>query len=214
MASNLMRGNSDRIAIATGRNPIRHVIYIIKENRTYDQILGDLGVGDGDPSLVMYGEEITPNEHKLARQFGVLDNFYDSGEVSGDGHVWSNAAITSDYTEQTWEIDYRSKERTYDYEGVVDDRYPIQEHVPDVDEPGTGYLWGNLARHGVTYRHYGEYIVSTWCGEGDEVQHPAPQEPQQSEPILSCPRSPQPRRAARNWKPWGQTGCAADIAPR
>ena len=165
MASNLMRGNSDQFAFATGHNPIKHVIYIIKENRTYDQILGDLGAGDGDPSLVMYGEEITPNQHKLARQFGVLDNFYDSGEVSGDGHVWSNAAITSDYTEQTWQIDYRSKERTYDFEGVVDDRYPIQEHIPDVNEPGTGYLWGNLARHGVTYRHYGEYISTKFCAQ-------------------------------------------------
>ena len=165
MASNLMRGNSDQIPFVTGRNPIKHVIYIIKENRTYDQILGDLGAGDGDPSLVMYGEEITPNEHKLARQFGVLDNFYDSGEVSGNGHVWSNAAITSDYTEQTWEIGYRSKERLYDYEGVVDNRYPIQEHIPDVNEPGTGYLWGNLARHGITYRHYGEYISTRFCAQ-------------------------------------------------
>src|SRR5438874_1365119 len=185
MASNLMRGNSDQIAFATGRNPIKHVIYIIKENRTYDQILGDLGSGDGDPSLVMYGEDITPNQHKLARQFGVIDNFYDSGEVSGDGHVWSNAAITSDYTEQTWEIGYRSKERTYDYEGVVDDRYPIQEHIPDVNEPGTGYLWGNLARHGVAYRHYGEYISTRFCAQ------PRTQEmPQEGTPLpqgAPCP---------------------------
>lgn len=165
MAGNLMRGNADRIAFANGGNPLKHVIYVIKENRSYDQILGDLGVGDGDPSLVMYGEDITPNEHKLARQFGVLDNFYDSGEVSGDGHVWSNAAITSDYTEQTWEIDYRGKEHTYDYEGVVDDRYPIQEHIPDVNEPSTGYLWGNLARHDVTYRHYGEFISTKFCNQ-------------------------------------------------
>ena len=69
------------------------MIYILKENRTYDQIFGDLPVGDGDPSLTMYGADITPNEHKLALQFGVLDNFYDSGEVSGDGHLWSTAAI-------------------------------------------------------------------------------------------------------------------------
>ncbi|HZR30006.1 MAG TPA: beta-propeller fold lactonase family protein, partial [Terriglobales bacterium] len=84
--SNLMRGNGDKITFAAGGNPIHHVIYIIKENRTFDQILGDIGAGDADPSLVMYGQEITPNLHKLARQFGVLDNFYDSGEVSGDGH--------------------------------------------------------------------------------------------------------------------------------
>src|ERR1700693_1818744 len=86
---------------------IRHVIYVLKENRTYDQILGDLGVGNGDPSLTMYGEAITPKQHKLARQFGVLDNFYDSGDVSGDGHMWSTAATVTDYTEKTWPLDYR-----------------------------------------------------------------------------------------------------------
>ena len=78
--------------------PIKHVIYIIRENRTYDQVLGDLTlngkrVGNGDASLTMYGQAVTPNLHKLALQFGVLDNFYDSAEVSGDGHVWSNSAI-------------------------------------------------------------------------------------------------------------------------
>ena len=165
MASNLMRGNADQIAFAGGGKPIRHVIYVIKENRSYDQVLGDLGAGEGDPSLVMFGEEVSPNEHKLARQFGVLDNFYDSGEVSGDGHVWSNAATSSDYTEQTWEIGYRSKERTYDYEGVVNERYPIKEHIPDVNEPATGYLWGNFARHNISYRHYGEFISTRFCNQ-------------------------------------------------
>ena len=82
------------------------MIYIIKENRTYDQILGDLKVGDGDSLLTMYGADVTPNEHKLALQFGVLDNFYDSGEVSGNGHEWSTAAITTDYNENTWQIVY------------------------------------------------------------------------------------------------------------
>src|SRR5205807_2663646 len=90
-----------------GRNPIKHVIYIIKENRSYDQVLGDLSVGNRDPSLVMYGEEITPNQHKLAREFGVLDNFYDSGEVSGDGHNWSTSAIGSDYLEKNIQVSYR-----------------------------------------------------------------------------------------------------------
>lgn len=173
MAGNLMRGNSDQVVFKSGNNPIKHVIYIIKENRAYDQVLGDLGVGDGDPSLTMFGENITPNEHKLARQFGVLDNFYDSGEVSGDGHVWSTAAITSDYTEQTWQIAYRGKERTYDFQGMVDDRYPMQEKIPDIDEPSTGYLWGNMARHHVSYRHYGEFISTRYCVE-DEPSMAAP----------------------------------------
>ncbi|MGA7171715.1 MAG: phosphoesterase, partial [Candidatus Sulfotelmatobacter sp.] len=109
---NLLHNDPGKIQFAAGGNPINHVIYVIKENRTYDQILGDLKVGDGDPSLTMYGADITPNEHKLALQFGVLDNFYDSGEVSGDGHLWSTAAITSDYNEKTWQIAYRGKERT------------------------------------------------------------------------------------------------------
>ncbi|HYL94505.1 MAG TPA: beta-propeller fold lactonase family protein, partial [Terriglobales bacterium] len=125
--SNLMKSDPGKIVFRSGRNPIQHVIYIIKENRTYDQVLGDLKPGDGDPSLTMFGEDITPNEHALARQFGILDNFYDSGEVSGDGHVWSTAAITSDYTEKTWQINYRGNERSYDYEGEVAGDFPLQQ---------------------------------------------------------------------------------------
>jgi hypothetical protein len=168
LESNLMNGRASTLPFAGGKTPIKHVIYIIKENRTYDQILGDLGVGNGDPSLTMYGEDITPNEHALARQFGVLDNFYDSGEVSGNGHVWSNAAITSDYTEKTWQINYRGGERSYDYEGMVALDYPIKIGIPDVNEPATGYLWTNLARHGKTYRHFGEYISTHWCDRGGD----------------------------------------------
>jgi hypothetical protein len=144
------------------------VIYILKENRTYDQIFGDLKVGDkkignGDPSLTMYGADVTPNQHKLALQFGVLDNFYDSGEVSGDGHDWSTAAITSDYNEKTWQIVYRGKERTYDYGGTVADELPLEHGVPDIDDPSTGFIWDNLARSGLTYRDYGEFIGTVWC---------------------------------------------------
>ncbi len=151
------------IAFAGGQNPIKHVIYVMKENRTFDQILGDLKVGDGDPSLTLYGEDITPNEHKLARQFGVLDNFYDSGEVSGDGHVWSTAAITSDYNEKTWQIAYRGKERTYDFQGQVAEEFPLDHNEPDVDDPGTGFLWDNLARNHFSFRIYGEFVNAEWC---------------------------------------------------
>jgi DNA-binding beta-propeller fold protein YncE len=157
------RGDPGKIEFAQGKNPIRHVIYILKENRTYDQILGDLQVGNGDPSLVMYGADITPNQHKLALEFGVIDNFYDSGEVSGDGHEWSMAAITSDYNEKTWQITYRGKERTYDYQGAVADEYPLLLGQPDVDAPATGYIWDNVAAHGLTYRNYGEFMGVTWC---------------------------------------------------
>jgi DNA-binding beta-propeller fold protein YncE len=167
METNMMKAAQAKIAFRGGSNPIRHVIYIIKENRTYDQILGDLGVGNGMPSLTMYGEEITPNEHKLARQFGVLDNFYDSGEVSGDGHVWSNAAISSDYTEKTWQQSYRGRERVYDYEGVVENGYPLREGISDVNEPGSGYIWTDLARHGKSLYHFGEFISTTFCANPD-----------------------------------------------
>jgi DNA-binding beta-propeller fold protein YncE len=160
---NLFHSDPGTIAFAAGQNPIKHVIYVLKENRTYDQILGDLKVGDGDPSLTMYGEDITPNEHKLALQFGVLDNFYDSGEVSGDGHIWSTAAITSDYNEKTWQIAYRGKERTYDFQGQVAEEYPLDHNMPDIDDPGTGFLWDNLARNHVSFRDYGEFVNAIWC---------------------------------------------------
>ena len=159
LVDNRMRAAEEKIAFdprfAANGGPIKHVIYIIKENRTYDQILGDLKqdgklVGNGDPSLAMYGADITPNEHKLALQFGVLDNFYDSAEVSGDGHVWSNTAIGTSYLERTWEDSYRGRERTYDYEGVVAEGIPLKQGISDVNEPGSGYIWGNLAAHGKT----------------------------------------------------------------
>jgi DNA-binding beta-propeller fold protein YncE len=166
--SNLFNSDPGKITFKSGSNPIRHVIYILKENRTYDQVFGDLKVGDrkvgnGDPSLTLYGQDVTPNQHKLALQFGVLDNFYDSGEVSGDGHNWSNAAITSDYNEKTWQITYRGQEHIYDYQGTVADEFPLEQGESDIDDPGTGYLWDNLASHGLTYRDYGEYIAGVWC---------------------------------------------------
>ncbi|HEX2917482.1 MAG TPA: bifunctional YncE family protein/alkaline phosphatase family protein, partial [Edaphobacter sp.] len=184
-------GGTGASKMSEGPGPIKHVIYIIKENRTYDQVFGDLEqngkrVGNGDPSLTMYGRDITPNQHALALQFGVLDNFYDSGEVSGDGHVWSTAAIGTDYLERTWEQSYRGSQRTYDFEGVVADGYPLLQNIPDVNEPSSGYLWGNLARHGKTYYHFGEFISSKFCdakatanpqegpmSEGQSCAHPA-----------------------------------------
>ena len=171
--ANAARGNADRVAFAAGENKIRHVIYIIKENRTYDQVFGDLGTGDGDPSLTMYGEDITPNQHKLARQFGVLDNFYDSGDVSGDGHVWSTSASISDYVAKTWPIAYRSSEHTYDSEGALLNGISAEDEVPDAGEPTGGYLWKNFARHGISYRHYGEYIVSRWCSTEHGTNSPS-----------------------------------------
>ena len=184
---NLLHADPGTIAFAGGQNPIKHVIYVIKENRTYDQILGDLKVGNGDPSLNMYGADITPNEHKLALQFGVLDNFYDSGEVSGDGHLWSTAAITSDYNEKTWQIAYRGKERTYDFQGQEADEYPLEHSQPDIDDPSTGFLWDNLARNHVTYRDYGEYVNAQWCNEKRKAASPKQGTPSGQE--ARCPRT-------------------------
>ena len=175
LQANRLKAAQEKMEFANGSNPIKHVIYIIKENRTYDQLFGDLKqngkpVGNGDPSLTMYGEDVTPNQHRMALQFGVLDNFYDSGEVSGQGHVWSNAAIGTDYLEKTWSQNYSRGQRTYDYEGMVADGYPIQQNIPDVNEPESGYLWGNLAAHGKSLYHFGEYISSTFCSDKNAVK--------------------------------------------
>jgi hypothetical protein len=185
--ANAVRGNADRIPFAAGENKIRHVIYIIKENRTYDQLFGDLGAGDGDPSLTMYGEDITPNQHKLARQFGVLDNFYDSGDVSGDGHVWSTSASISDYVAKTWPIGYRGREHTYDSEGALLGGIAAEDELPDAGEPTGGYLWKNFASHGISYRHYGEYIVSRWCNAEHGTNSPTFGPPKAAG--LPCPRA-------------------------
>jgi DNA-binding beta-propeller fold protein YncE len=181
---NLIRSDGGKFEFAGGTNPIRHVIYVLKENRTYDQILGDLPVGDGDASLTMYGADITPNQHKLALQFGVLDNFYDSGEVSGDGHLWSTASTTSDYNEKIWPINYRSKERTYDSGGSVAEELPLEQGIPDVDDPATGFLWDNLARRGLTYRIYGEFIAAVWC-KNEKAN--SPKEGRHSPSSATCP---------------------------
>ena len=213
---NLFHSDPGTMTFAAGQNPIKHVIYVMKENRTYDQILGDLKVGDkpvgdGDPTLTMYGADITPNEHKLALQFGVLDNFYDSGEVSGDGHVWSTAAITSDYNEKTWQIAYRGKERTYDFQGQVAEEYPLDHNQPDVDDPGTGFLWDNLARNHVSYRVYGEFVNALWCtGYHADSTKPGTTPPEQQEECLrkevkqGAPLAPNvgdPHAAPSPW-PW------------
>lgn len=190
--SNRMKAAAEKVQFA-GNGHIKHVIYIIKENRTYDQVFGDLSqngkhVGNGDPSLTMYGADVTPNLHKLALQFGVLDNFFDSGEVSGDGHVWSNAAIGTDYLEKTWEQNYRGNQRTYDFEGAVANGYPLLQKIPDVNEPASGYLWTNLAKHHKTYYHFGEYISTIFCTDAAASNLPSnPQEGPQM-PSQACAR--------------------------
>ncbi len=224
LTSNRMKAAEEKVTFANGSaNKIKHVIYIIKENRTYDQLFGDLKqdgkpVGNGDASLAMYGEEITPNQHKLALQFGVLDNFFDSGEVSGDGHVWSNAAIGTDYLEKSWEQNYRGSERGYDFEGVVSQGYPILQRIPDVVEPASGYLWTNLAKHGKTLYHFGEYISSTFCGEGKSANSQdgpmLPGETCDKPEIKPGEALPENWGGGTNLWPWGIPRLAKNIATK
>ncbi len=127
-------------------SPIKHVFYIIKENRTYDQVFGDMEKGNGDRSLCLFGEDVTPNIHALARQFVLLDNFYADAEVSADGHNWTMGAYATDYTEKTWPTSYGGRGGEYEFEGGVPDVYP-----------SGGYLWDLCQRHNVSYRTYGEF---------------------------------------------------------
>jgi len=176
--SNGIHTQPQKFEFASGNNPIKHVIYILKENRTYDQLFGDLGVGDGDPSLTMYGADITPNQHKLVLQFGVLDNFYDSGEVSANGHLWSDGSATSDYMEKIWPIIYRKSERPQNPGN------PLDQGIPLLDDPGTGFLWDNLAKHNFTYRIYGEMLEANWCKD-EKVSSPGEDTP--SSNSAACP---------------------------
>ncbi len=165
LESNRMKAAQEKIAFAAGSMIVlstsstssRKTAPTIRSSAILSRTEKPVGNGDPKPGQCT-AQSITPNEHKLALQFGVLDNFFDSGEVSGDGHVWSTAAIGTDYLEKTWQQNYRGEQRTYDYEGVVADGYPLLQKIPDVNEPASGYLWGNLAAHGKTYYHFGEFI--------------------------------------------------------
>lgn len=127
-------------------SPIKYVFYIIKENRTYDQVLGDMPEGNGDTSLCLFPEKITPNQHALAREFVLLDNFYVDAEVSADGHNWSTAAYANDFVEKTWPTSYGGKGGNYDYEGTRRIAFPKK-----------GFIWDYCQRAGVSYRTYGEF---------------------------------------------------------
>ena len=129
---------------------IEHVIYIVKENRTYDQVLGDMKEGNGDPALVLFGENVSPNHHKLAREFVLLDNFYVNADVSADGHNWSTSAIANDYVEKVWPSQYAGRRKTYDFEGGE-----------PASQPPAGYLWTNAAAAGLTIRNFGYWAQNT-----------------------------------------------------
>src|SRR5579864_2622309 len=181
--SRLSRDDAAKLAFL--RVHIKHVIYIVKENRTYDQVLGDLDVGNGDPNLTEFPEATTPNEHKLAREFVTLDNFYDTSEVSYDGWSWSTSARAPDLVEKQAPVNYAERGLSYDTEGTNRDinvgiasqeerrkANPLTPDDPDDlpglrnaaapdgpdGENGTGYLWNGALRKGLTVRNYGFFI--------------------------------------------------------
>ena len=196
---------------------IKHVIYIVKENRTYDQVLGDLEKGNGDPKLNLFPDAMTPNHHDLARRFVTLDNFYDSGEVSGNGWNWSTAARATDVTERTIPLNYARRGLTYDVEGInrginVSASSPADRNVAKIPDPenqlpgsadvaapdgpgdaaGAGYLWDSARRAGLSMRNYGFFIDLTRYEDSPGV---GPALPKLHDPAVSGTRVAFPTKA-------------------
>jgi DNA-binding beta-propeller fold protein YncE len=142
-------------------SPIKYCIYVIRENRTYDQVFGDLKEGNGDPNLCIFPDKITPNAHRLARQFVLLDNLYCDGEVSAEGHEWSMGAYCTDFVKKIWPLSYRgspTKKLSI---------YPSEGQFDAIARPAGGYLWDRCAAAKVSYRSYGE-----WCDNGKTLKDP------------------------------------------
>lgn len=129
--------------------PIKHVFFIIRENRTYDQVLGDDSRGDGAPALTLFGQRVTPNMHALVRRFPLLDHVYANSEASIDGHFWTSAAAVSDYVQKNWEQNYAGRDRPYDFGAYT------------ITWPGTGFLFDQAQRQGISYENYGEAVAGT-----------------------------------------------------
>jgi YVTN family beta-propeller protein len=167
------------IGLEAGR--IKHVIYIVKENRTYDQVLGDMPQGNGDPNRCIFGRAVTPNQHALAERFVLMDNFYDSGDVSGDGWTWSTQAQANEYVTRNVPYSYSGRGRTFDYEGVVNryptggfpargpDGTPLSDHpafkegappIPDVAAAPGGHIWDLAIKGGLKVRNYGFFMTN------------------------------------------------------
>lgn len=148
---------------------IQHVLYIVKENRTYDQVLGDIGKGASDPSLCLFDEKAGPNHHKLAREFVLLDNFYVNSDVSADGHNWSTSAISNDFVEKLWPNNYAGRSPIYAFEGA--DEYRDKGVGPEpAGYPPAGFLWTNAAARGVSMRNYGYWVENKETAGPDGIQ--------------------------------------------
>ncbi len=146
--------------------PIQYVFYIIKENRTYDQVLGDVKGGNGDTSLCLFPERITPNQHSLVKNYVLLDNFYVDAEVSADGHNWSTAAYANDFVEKTWPTSYGGRGGNYDFEGTRKIAFPKD-----------GFIWDHLQKAGVSYRTYGEFAAYNTASIESLKDHTCPKYP-------------------------------------
>lgn len=131
-----------------GSDKIKYVFYIIKENRSYDQVYGDMKEGNGDSSLCLFGKIVTPNQHKLAKDFTLFDNFYVDAEVSADGHNWSDAAYATDFVEKNWPTEYGGRGGAYDFEPST-----------KISRPSSGYIWDAALAMGLKVRDYGEYVA-------------------------------------------------------
>ena len=133
------------------KSPIKHVFYIIKENRTYDQVLSDVKGGNGDTSLLLFGEYFTPNQHKIVKDFVLLDNFYVDAEVSADGHNWSMGAYANDYVEKNWPASYGNKGGTHGTSGTL-----------KIGNNKDGFIWDLCAKYNLSYRSYGEFVADDY----------------------------------------------------
>ena len=208
---------ADQAVMEGLRQRIKHVIYVIKENRTYDQVLGDLDRGNGDPALVEFGAGVTPNLHQLAKGFVTLDNFFDSGEVSGDGWPWSTSARETDVIVKTMPLNYAKRGAPYDAEGenrnvnvalptvaerqAADPRYPNDPNLlpgtnnvaaPDgpQGQAQQGYLWNAAFRAGLSVRNYGFFEDLGRYNSGDAAQIPPVRDPAASGTVVAYPSDP------------------------
>jgi len=145
-------------------SPIKHVFYVIRENRTYDQVLGDVPAGNGDRNLCLFGEDVTPNAHAIAGEFALFDNFYVNAEVSADGHAFSTGAYATDFIEKTWPMNYAQRGGRYMTESGTPERNPYGS----IAAPPTGYLWDAARRKGVSLRSYGEFASRSKDAAGKE----------------------------------------------
>ncbi len=169
LANNLIAkkpADTDVSKIENLKSKIQHVIYIIKENRTYDQVFGDLQQGNGDRSLCLFPREVTPNQHALAERFVLLDNFYCAAEVSADGWEWSTEGMASEYAARNTPYNYSGRGKMYDEEGQNNVAPVDIMGIPDVARAPGGYIWDAVAKKGLSYRNYGFFLNQT--DEGNE----------------------------------------------